>query len=309
MDIKSIFEILKTDPRLKEIRFIVTKIKKSPLSIIGLGIVLFLVIIAIIAPIIAPPIPGKDPYMIIRDGFSHKPRPPNEEHIFGTSEGQYDIYYGCIWGTRRAFYVSTTIVTGVFIIGVIIGCISGYFGGILDEILMRITDILFAIPGLMIVMALVVAFGPGTNNIIWAYIIVGWPLYARLMRSEVIRIKEEDFVEAAKSIGCSDIRIIIKHIVPNTIFPILIMASLDMGAYVLGVASLTFLGLGAPFGYADWGQMIAFSRNWILGTPNNAFEFWYTFTLPGIFIFVFVLGWNLLGDAFRDILDPTVMRR
>ncbi len=296
-------------PALKELKFTIDRIKKSPLSLIGMTIILFFVIIAILAPVIAPPQEGKDPYKIPRDGWSPTPRSPSEKHPFGTAEGQYDIFYGCIWGTRTAFRVGLTIVTCAFLIGVVLGSISGYYGGIIDEALMRITEIFFALPTLILAMALVVAFGPSLESVMEALIIVGWPSYARLMRGEVLRIRGEDYVEAAKAVGCSDLRVIIRHILPNAIYPLIIMGSLDIGSMVLSEAALSFLGLGAPYGYADWGQMISYSRNWIIGTPGNPYEYWYTFTIPGIFIFLFVLGWNLLGDAFRDILDPMLRRR
>jgi len=298
------------EPAFKELKFTLRRVKESPLSIIGLSIVVSFAIIAILAPVLAPPPPGwRDPYVIPRDGFVPTPRPPSPEHPFGTTEGQYDIYYGCIWGTRTAFRVGLMAVGGIVLIGVVLGAISGYYGGLIDEIVMRVTDIFYAIPGLVLAMALVVAFGPSLNSVIIALIIVGWPIYARLMRAEVMRLKNEDFVEAAKAIGASDFRVIVRHILPNAIYPILIMASMDTGSMVLTAAALSFLGLGSPVGYADWGQMIAMSRNWIIGIPGQPYAFWYTFVIPGLFIFIFVLGWNLLGDAFRDILDPMIRRR
>jgi peptide/nickel transport system permease protein len=158
-------------------------------------------------------------------------------------------------------------------------------------------------------MAFVTAFGASLDSVMKALILVWWPSYARLIRAEVLTVREEDYVEAAKSIGSSDFRIIVKHVLPNSIYPILVMASLDMGAVVLVAAALSFLGLGAPVGYADWGQMASFSRNWIVGPPGEPLAYWYTVVIPGLFIFFFVLGWNLLGDAFRDILDPKLRRR
>jgi len=174
---------------------------------------------------------------------------------------------------------------------------------------MRVTDIIFAFPGLILAMALVVAFGPGLDSVTLAMILVWWPGYARLIRGEILRIRSEDFVEAAKAIGCSDLRIIVKHILPNAIYPLLIMASLDIGSVVLTVAALSFLGLGAPEGYADWGQLISLSRNWITGKPGEPFAYWYVYTIPGLFLFLFVMGWNLLGDALRDVMDPMIRRR
>ncbi|RLG61135.1 ABC transporter permease [Candidatus Geothermarchaeota archaeon] len=294
---------------VKELKFTIKRIKQSPLSIAGIIIIAFFTIIAIFAPYIAPPPPGRDPYMIPRYGYKPIPQPPSKDHPFGLTEGQYDIFYGVIWGTRTAFRVGLWVVGASLLIGIIVGGISAYYGGIIDEIMMRFTDIIFAFPGLILAMALVTALGRGLDNVMLALVLVGWPSYARVVRGEFLRVKQEDFVEAAKAIGCSDLRIIVRHILPNAIYPVLIMASLDIGSIVIIAAALSFLGLGAPLGYADWGQMIALSRNWIVGPPTNPLLYWYTYIIPGFFLFLFVLGWNLLGDAFRDILDPMIRRR
>jgi len=283
--------------------------RETPLSIVGLAIVIFFTIVAIAAPVLAPPRPGRDPYMIPRYGYSPIPKPPSPEHPFGLTQGQYDLYYGVIWGTRAAYRIGVLIIAVSALIGIVIGGVAGYYGGIIDEVLMRATDIIFAFPGLILAMALVVAFGPGLDSVTLAMILVWWPGYARLIRGEFLRIKSEDFVEAAKAIGCSDLRVIVKHILPNAIYPLLIMASLDIGSVVLTVAALSFLGLGAPEGYADWGQLISLSRNWITGKPGDPFAYWYVYTIPGLFLFLFVMGWNLLGDALRDVMDPMIRRR
>lgn len=295
-------------PTIKELKFMMARIRKSPLSLAGVSMLIFFAAVALLAPVLAPPI-NDDPYMIPREGYGLEPKPPSPKHLFGLSEGEYDIYYGCIWGTRTAFRVGFLVVFGALAISLIIGCISGYYGGILDELLMRFTDIIWAFPGLILAMAVVVALGPGLDNVLIALTLVSWPSYARVIRAEILRVKEEDYVEAAKSVGCSDLRIMVKHILPNSIYPILIMASLDIGSIVLTAAALSFLGLGAPKGYADWGQMISFSRNWIMGTMGDPYKYWFSFWIPGLFIFTFCLAWNLLGDAFRDIMDPTIRRR
>lgn len=296
-------------PRIKELKFILKRMKENPLSLVGLAIVIFFTIVAIAAPILAPPRLGRDPYMIPRSGYFPEPQPPSPEHPFGTTEGQYDLYYGVIWGTRTAYRIGVLVVAVSALIGIVIGSLAGYYKGVIDEILMRLTDIILAFPGLILAMALVVAFGPGLDSITLALILVGWPTYARLIRGEFLRITSEDFVEAAKAIGCSDFRIMVRHILPNAIFPLLIVASLDIGTIVIVAAALSFLGLGAPEGYADWGQLISLSRNWITGTAGNPFAYWHVYTIPGLFLFLFVMGWNLLGDAFRDILDPMIRRR
>jgi peptide/nickel transport system permease protein len=271
---------------------------------------LVFVVIAITAPLLAPPLENQDDsYQIPRDGFSPTPKPPSAEHKFGTTQGQYDIFYGVIWGTRSAFKVGMAVVGMVLLLGIILGSLAGYFGGLVDEVIMRVTDVFLALPPLVLAMAIAAALGPSLTSVMIALIIVSWPAYARLIRGDVLLVREEDYVEAARGAGASPLRIIGRHVLPNAIYPTLVMASLDMGAIVLSASALSFLGLGAPEGYADWGQMIQFSRNWIVGPPGNPLAYWYTVTIPGLFILFFVLAWNLLGDAFRDILDPRLAKR
>jgi len=292
------------------LRYLLHQLRRNPLSIVGITIMLIFVVIAILAPVLAPPPKGYiDPYQIPRYGYSPTPRPPSSEHLFGLTEGQYDIFYGVIWGTRSAFKVGLIVIGSVLVIGIMLGSLAGYFGGIVDEIIMRITDVFMAFPALILAMAITVALGPSLNSVMLALITVSWPVYARLIRGDILSVREEDYVEAAKGMGASHLRIITRHILPNSIYPAMVMASLDIGAVVLSAAALSFLGLGAPEGYADWGQMVQFARNWIVGPPNNPLAYWYTVTIPGLFILFFVLGWNLLGDAFRDILDPRLSKR
>ncbi len=291
-------------------RYMLYQLRQNPLSIIGIIIILAFIFIAIFAPLLAPPPEGhRDSYMIPRYGYSPTPNPPDAEHLFGTTEGQYDIFYGVIWGTRSAFRVGLIVIGAVLAVGIVLGSLAGYFGGVIDEVIMRITDIFMAFPGLILAMAITVALGPSLNSVIMALIIVSWPSYTRLIRGDILAVREEEFVEAARGIGSSHARVIIRHILPNSIYPTLIMASLDIGAVVLSAAALSFLGVGAPQGYADWGQMIQFARNWIVGPTGNPFAYWHTVVIPGLFILFFVLGWNLLGDAFRDILDPRLGKR
>jgi len=317
-DIRSVLDKQRVEmqPRLKEIGFTLKLVRKSSLSIIGTAIVLFYVFLALFAPILAPPgdiSQGGDAMMIWHHGESLIPTAPNPVNPFGTTQGQFDIYYGCIWGTRSALRIGILVAGGFLLIGLIIVIVAAYYGGWMDEILMRLTDIVLAFPGLRLSMALIVVLVPTgfqrLDAVMLSLTIVGWPGYARLIRGEILRVKNEDYVEAAKSVGCSDFRIIGRHILPNSIYAVLIVFSLDMGTIVLAAAALSFLGLGASLGYADWGQMIALSLNWIYGNPSSPFQYWFTFVVPGLFISMFVLGWNLLGDALRDILDPTLRRK
>jgi peptide/nickel transport system permease protein len=247
--------------------------------------------------------------MIPRDGYRAAPEAPSEDHIFGTTMGQYDIFYGVIWGTRSAFRVGLVVIGIVLVVGIILGSLAGYFGGIIDEIIMRITDVFLAFPALILAMAIVAALGPSLKTVMIALSAVSWPSYARLIRGDILQVREEDYIEASRGLGASSGRVILRHALPNAIYPTLIMASLDIGAIVLAAAALSFLGLGAPEGYADWGQLTSFARNWIVGPPGQPLKYWYAVTIPGLFILFFVLGWNLLGDAFRDIFDPRLARR
>lgn len=329
MDKKSSWQEFKASraPMWKEIKFTLSRLKKSPLSILGIAIVIFFVVVALAAPLIASPVPGYDEYQMPKEKpYGPIPQPPSPAHLFGTTPGQYDIFYGCIWGTRTAFRIGVFVVFFGLVIGLLVGGISGYYGGIIDEVMMRATDIIFAFPGLLLAMALVLSippvltiidYGPihwsitlnSLDKVLFSFVLIGWPNYARVIRGEVLRVKNEVYVEAAKAIGCSDLRIMIKHILPNSVYPILIISSLDIGGIVLSAAALGFLGIGSPEGYSDWGRLISLSRDWILSSSTDPLGYWYLFVIPGIFIFVFVLGWNLLGDAFRDILDPTMRRR
>lgn len=281
------------------------QITRNRLSMVGIFLVLAFVGIAIFAPVIAPTPPNaRDPYLIPRDGFKSEPQPPSAEHPFGTTEGQYDIFYGVIWGTRTAFLAGIVIVGMALVIGLSVGSLAAYFGGWVDDILMRITEIFLAFPFLVAALTLAAVLQPklgrGLYTGIIALVAFGWMSYARLIRGDILATKEREYVLAARSLGVRDMRILIRHVLPNAIFPVMVVASLEIGTYVLSFAALSFLGLGAELGYADWGQMLALSRNWI----TNLYKYWYIVVFPGMALLFFVLGWNLIGDALRDIVDP-----
>ena len=315
---------------------VLKKLLRNPTSLAGIILLVMFLIIAIAAPLFAPiPERSRDPYLVPRDGFSTTPKPPSDEHPFGTTEGQYDIFYGVIWGTRTAFRIGVVITFITTSIGIIVGSISGFYGGWVDELLMRITEIFQAFPfllaaitmtsvlqtiygrgeaGALIFMAKIVAFltfgqsfaedlDPVQLQILTgmlAIIFFGWMTIARVMRGNILSVKEYEYALAARTIGATDMRILFRHLLPNAVFPILVIASMQIGAYVLTFAALSFLGLGAQRGYADWGQMISFARNWV----PSLVEYWYIVVFPGLAIVLFVLAWNLVGDALRDILDP-----
>lgn len=240
-----------------------------------------------------------------RSTFSRIPQTPAQsDTLLGTTSGGYNIYYGLIWGARTAFNIGVIVVGIGLAIGILVGSLAGYFGGWVDNLLMRFTDIVLALPGLVLALVFVLVFGDGVFNLMLAIALVAWPSYARVLRGDILQVKEQEYIAGAKAMGARNPRVIFKHVLPNSIAPIIIIASMDIGSIVLTAAALSFLGLGMPIGYADWGQMISFARDWILGPPGQPLFYWFVSFWPGIAIVFFVLGWNLLGDAFRDVLDP-----
>ncbi|MBI3762090.1 MAG: ABC transporter permease [Chloroflexi bacterium] len=298
----------------------------TPTSVAGLILLALFVFVAAAAPIIAPPIKVNDPYKIPRDGFSPDPRPMMAEwrrtppplpfwwkpimktdrwvHLFGTASGQWDIFYGVVWGTRTAFRVGLIITATTLAIGLTIGSLAAYYGGALDNVLMRVVDVFLTLPFLMAALILSAVLVPRVGRSIIpaviALIVFGWMTYARLIRGDILSVREREYVLAARALGASDASILLKHILPNAIFPTMVVASMDIGSYVLSFAALSFLGVGTEVGYADWGQLLSFARDWI----TNLADYWYIVVWPGVMLILFVLAWNLIGDAVRDVLDP-----
>ncbi|MGC9530360.1 MAG: ABC transporter permease [Candidatus Bipolaricaulaceae bacterium] len=285
------------------------KLLRNPLGLIGLLLLLFFTVVALLAPVLAPPKWPGEPYRIPRAGYRAEPQPPQPGHPFGTAEGQYDIYYGCVWGTRTAWKISFMAVGLAAVIGVIIGSIAAFYGRWVDEVLMRITDIFYAFPFLVAAMVLTAVLGQGLDKVIIALIAWGWMGFARLIRGDILTVRENDYVSAARAAGAGNLRIIVRHILPNAIWPVFVQATMSVGSIVITAAALSFLGVGAPLGYADWGQMISYARNWIIGLQGNPLAYWYTVVYPGTAITLFCLAWNLVGDALRDILDPRLRGR
>jgi peptide/nickel transport system permease protein len=276
----------------------------NPVSVSGALIVLVFALVAILAPVLAPPPDPTNPFEIPRDGFQAQPSPPSAKHLFGTTQGQYDIFYGVVWGTRTAFEIGLVVTGATVLIGGSLGAVSAYAGGWVDEVIQRLVEIVLAFPFLLAALTLATVLVPKFHNGLVsgmiALIAFGWPGYARLIRGDVLAVKGRDFVLAARAVGAPDRRILVRHVLPNAMYSLLVVGSLDIGTYVLTFAALSFLGLGAEQGYADWGQLLSFARNWI---PDLA-RFWYIVVYPGAALLLFVLGWNLIGDAFRDALDP-----
>ena len=290
--------------------------------ILGILIVLAFAITAIAAPLIAPPEEGKSPYYLPRDGYKGYPLPPNEAHPLGTLPRQYDVFYGLVWGTRMAFLVGITITLGRTLIGGLLGLTSGYFGGLLDAVIMRITDTFMSIPAVAAAAILYALFGEigqemrpsdalfSSRNeqiIIVALVTFGWMQYARLLRANVLSEREKEYVHAVTAVGAPKGRILFKHVLPNSIRGLLVLIASDVGAMVATVSVFYFIGLigESPHGYlADWGLMLSASRDWIVSSSSSRFEFWYTYLPPTAAIVLFTVGWSMIGDGLRDLLDP-----
>ncbi len=286
----------------------VSALLRNPASITGTALVTLFALVAIFAPLIAPPAPSGNPYIIPRVSFVAEPLPPGSGELLGTTQGQYDLFYGIIWGTRTAFKVGLIVTGCTFVLGGLAGSISGYVGGWLDNVIQRIVEIFLAFPFLLAALTLATVLGARIQNGLLtgmiALIAFGWPGYARLIRGDVLSVKERDFVVASRALGAGGGRILFRRVIPNAIFSLLVVASLDIGTNVLAFAALSFLGLGAGEGYADWGQLLSYARNWIPSLNT----YWWIVVYPGIALLLFVLAFNLIGDAFRDALDPRAER-
>lgn len=273
------------------------RFRQSWLSVIGLAIVVALLVTALFAPYIVPH--PEHAQGVTNTAFRFQP--PSSEAWFGTNEMGQDIFSLVLIGSQVSLFSGLAVVFIAIAVGATVGAIAGYFGGWLDEVLMRITDLLLTIPSLILAMVVAAALGTGVFNMIVAISITWWPAYARLVRGEVIVKKEEQFVVAAHALGASWVRILCRHILPNIVSPVVVKASLDMGFAILTVASLGFVGIGVKAPTPEWGTLLSGARSYM---P----DYWWTAVAPGMAIFLAVFAFNLLGDGLRDVLDPKARR-
>lgn len=280
-------------PRIKELNYSLHLLNRNLLTRIAFITVIVLFLIALLAPVISP-YPEH-----IRDeaNVTQKLLPPSSKHLFGTDELGRDIFSRVLYGTRVSLTSAVLSVGLALLVGVPLGAIAGTAGGVVDEVIMRITDIFLSFPPLLLSIAMVALMEPSLGNAMIAIALSWWPWYTRLVRGQAVSVKERKFVQAAETIGTSKLKIVFKHILPNTISPVIVQASMDMGGVILTIASLSFLGLGAQAPTPEWGLLISTSRNYF---PD---AWWYSI-FPGLAIFITVLVFNLLGDGFREILDP-----
>jgi peptide/nickel transport system permease protein len=263
---------------------------RNRLAAVGMLVIVVFVLSAVFAPVIAP-------YDPLKQNIRARLSPPTGVHLMGTDMLGRDILSRIIHGSRVSLLTGIFVVGTSAFVGVILGGISGYYGGKLDSIVMRITDVVLAFPGIVLALAIAGVLGPGLFNVMIALAITGWPGYCRVMRGQVLSIKGNDFVEAARAIGVTDAGIILRHILPNCLAPIIVMSTLGMGRIIVAAAGLSFLGLGAQPPQPEWGAMLNAGRAFILKAPLLS-------VFPGLAIMLVVLGFNFLGDGLRDVLDP-----
>ena len=266
------------------------------LGMLGLGIVAVLLMVALLADVIAP----YDP-LIGGDLRTERLLPPSTDHLMGTDDLARDIFSRVVHGSRLTLMVVALVAVIATPVGLLVGTTAGYYGGWLDKILMRITDVFLAFPRLILALAFVAALGPGIENAIIAIAITSWPPYARLARAETLTIRNAEHIDAIRLQGASSARIIYGHVVPLCLSSVIIRVTLDMAGIILTAAGLGFLGLGAQPPQPEWGAMIASGRRFLI-------DYWWVAAMPGFAIFIVSLGFNFLGDGLRDVLDPKAQR-
>lgn len=269
--------------------------KRNRLAMVGLGIVLFFILLALLAPVIAP-------YGFKEVNLTDRLKPPSAEHWFGTDDFGRDILSRILYGARISLSVGFFSVLGSVIVGTMLGLVAGYYGGWIDTIISRFFDILLAFPSILLAIAIISILGPSLQNALIAIAIINVPNFGRLIRSRVLSVKQEEYIMAANAIGMKDSRIILRHILPNSMTPIIVQATLAIATAIIEAAALGFLGLGAQAPTPEWGKMLADSKGFLVQAPGTLF-------FPGLAIMLTVLGFNLLGDGLRDALDPKMKQR
>ena len=282
---------------LDEARYNVRVFFKDKLAVVGLAIIVATIAMAVFAPWIAPyPDQGRGD-----SNLKERFEAPNAQHLMGTDNLGRDILSRIVYGARIPLIISFTVTAVIVLIGVPLGGIAGYYGGRIDEVVMRITDVFLAFPSLVLAITFVAFLGPSIRNVMVAIVVSWWPWYTRLVRGVAVSLRERPYVEAAKTMGVRDAVIIFRHILPNAFGPVIVQMTLDIGTVILAAAALSFIGLGAQPPTAEWGLMISEGRQYIL-------DYWWIGTFAGLAIFVLVLAFNFVGDGLRDVLDPRSKR-
>ncbi|HEX3031170.1 MAG TPA: nickel transporter permease [Bacillota bacterium] len=271
------------------------RLVRSKSSVVGLVLVAVFLLVAVFAPLLAPYDPINDSDLVKRL------EAPSGEHIMGRDSQGRDVLSRIVYGARISVQVGVISVSFALVLGVALGAVSGYFGKWVDGFIMRVMDILLAFPSVLLAIAITAVLGPELKNAMIAIGIVNTPHFARIVRSTVLSVKATEYIEAARAVGASDLRIILRHVLPNCLAPIIVQTTLSVGTAILDAAALSFLGLGAQPPTPEWGAMLSDGRSYIQKAPH-------VMIFPGIAIMMVVLGFNLLGDGLRDALDPRLKR-
>jgi peptide/nickel transport system permease protein len=266
----------------------------NPLNLVALALIAMLAACALLAPLLAP-------YDPLAQDLAVRLKPPSPEHWLGTDSLGRDIASRILYGARISLVIGVVVVGSAGVFGTFVGLVAGYAGGLVDEALMRLTEVFLAFPALILAMAIAGALGPSLTNAIIAIAAVTWAVYARLTRGQILSLRRREFVEAARAMGASRMRIILRHLLPNTLAPLMVQASFDMGSSIIAAAGLSFIGFGAQPPTPEWGVMISEGRNFINTQP------WLSL-FPGLAILLAVGSFNLLGDGLRDAFDPRLSR-
>lgn len=262
---------------------------RNRMAMVGLAVILIWAVVALAAPLVAP-------YGPLQQKVEDRLQPPSWQHPFGTDELGRDVFSRVVYGARISLPVGLVVIAFSLLMGALVGALAGYLGGLFDLLIMRVADITLAFPSIVLALAIASVLGPSLRNAVIAMILVWWPEYARLMRGQVLSVKNNEYVTAAASVGVPRWRILGRHILPNSGSPVLIKASLDAGSAILTIAALSFIGLGAVPPTPEWGAMISMGR-------FKFYQWWLT-AFPGLAVLTVVLGFNFLGDGLRDALDP-----
>jgi peptide/nickel transport system permease protein len=281
-------------PQRKTLDTVIYFLKRNHLAAVGLIIVLFWITVTIIAPLIAP-------YGPLKQTIVDRLQPPNLTYLFGTDQLGRDVLSRVMFGGRISLPAALAVVIIAGSVGTVVGSTAGFLGGVVEEVFMRITDVFMAFPTIILAMAVAAALGPNVGNAIVAMVVVWWPNYARIVRSLVLSVKENEYVLASRSIGSGDMRVLWRVVLPNSMAPVLVMGTLDLGNAILVFAGLSFLGLGAEPSTPEWGRMIS--------DGIAFFDQWWISAFPGLAIFTIVMAFNFLGDGLRDALDPRLRRQ
>ncbi len=287
--------------RLRRLGEVTVQTLRNPVTVIGLVIIVLMFAMALLAPVLTTP-NEPNPYQMPRDWTALNEPPGTPGHPLGTTAHGGDVLYGVIWGSRTSLWLSLIVVAVTVTIGTIVGSLAGFIGGKVDEILMRVVDVFLAIPELIFALAIAAVLGPSFSNIILALAIVYWVKYARIIRGQIIHVKQNEYVDSARVIGDTKFRIYLKDVLPNSITPVMVQATMDMGAIVLVGATLSFIGLSEA-GLAEWGVLVSEGQ---VGISTGR---WWASTFPGLMIFLWALAFNLVGDGLRDVLDPRTESR